>query len=47
VLAAGRLIAWLEDDQRRARAAFDERFRAFASRDQRRLVRKTFAKAAG
>ena len=45
VLAAGRLIAWLEDDQRCAREAFGEPFEAFASSEQRRIVRKAFAKA--
>jgi CHAD domain-containing protein len=44
VLAAGVVISALEADQRDARAHFAERFAAFASSDQRKLVRRTFPK---
>jgi CHAD domain-containing protein len=45
LLAAGSLISALEADQHDARAHFAERFAAFASREQRDLVKTTFAKA--
>ncbi len=44
VLAAGLVISALEADQRDARAHFAERFEAFSSREQRKLVRATFPK---
>ena len=44
VLAAGLVISALEADQRDARAHFAERFAAFSSREQRKLVRGTFAR---
>ena len=44
VLAAGRLIAELEADQRDTREHFAERFAAFASSEQRKIVRHTFKK---
>jgi CHAD domain-containing protein len=44
VLAAGLVISALEADQRDARAHFAERFAAFSSSDQRKLVRGTFAR---
>ena len=45
LLAVGRLISGLERDQREARDAFAARFAAFASPEQRALVRATFPKA--
>jgi CHAD domain-containing protein len=42
VLAAGRLISYLEADQRRTREGFAKRFEAFSSKQQRKLVRDTF-----
>ena len=44
VLAAGLVISALEADQRDTRAHFAERFAAFSSREQRKLVRGTFAR---
>jgi CHAD domain-containing protein len=44
VLAAGLVISALEADQRDARAHFAERFAAFSSSEQRKLVRGTFAR---
>ena len=44
VLAAGLVISALEADQRDARAHFAERFAAFSSPEQRKLVRGTFAR---
>jgi hypothetical protein len=37
------LVERLEEDQQAARAAFAERFRAFAAPQARRLVEETFA----
>ena len=45
VLAAGLVISALEADQHDARAHFAERFEAFSSSEQRKLVRDTFARA--
>jgi CHAD domain-containing protein len=45
LLAVGALISALEADQRTARAAFADRFAAFAAREQRELVKATFTKA--
>jgi hypothetical protein len=42
VLAAGSLISYLEADQRQTRDGFAERFAAFASKPQRKLVSDTF-----
>jgi len=42
VLAAGLVISALEADQRDARAHFAERFAAFSSAQERKLVRDTF-----
>jgi hypothetical protein len=39
----GQLVERLEEQQAAARAEFAERFAAFASRQQRALVRETFA----
>jgi CHAD domain-containing protein len=44
VLAAGLVVSALEADQRDARAHFAERFEAFASSQQRKIVRDTFAR---
>ncbi len=44
VLAAGLVISALEADKRDAREHFAERFAAFSSREQRKLVRGTFAR---
>jgi CHAD domain-containing protein len=44
ILAAGLVISALEADQRDARDHFAERFAAFSSADQRKLVRDTFPK---
>jgi CHAD domain-containing protein len=44
ILAAGLVISALEADQRDARDHFAERFAAFSSADQRKLVRNTFPK---
>jgi CHAD domain-containing protein len=44
VLASGLVISALEADQRDARAHFAERFAAFSSPEQRKLVRGTFAR---
>jgi CHAD domain-containing protein len=44
VLAAGLVISALEADQRDARDHFAERFAAFSSSEQRKLVRRTFAR---
>jgi CHAD domain-containing protein len=43
LMAMGVLVERLDSDQRAARAEFAERFAAFASTAQRRLVRDTFA----
>jgi CHAD domain-containing protein len=43
LMAMGMLVERLEEDQQAARAAFAERFRAFASPQARRLVEETFA----
>jgi CHAD domain-containing protein len=43
LLAMGQLVDRLEEQQAEARAEFAERFAAFASRQQRALVRETFA----
>lgn len=43
VMALGLLAEGLQADQRAARAEFGERFAAFAAKDQRRLVKATFA----
>jgi CHAD domain-containing protein len=43
LLATGALIASLEDDKRVARAEFAERFQVFSRKEQRALVRDTFA----
>jgi CHAD domain-containing protein len=43
LLATGALIARLEDDQRRARGEFADRFARFASKAQRALVKDTFS----
>ena len=42
-MALGALIARLAEDERAARDEFAGRFAEFASRDQRRLVKETFA----
>jgi CHAD domain-containing protein len=42
LMAMGLLVERVAEDQRAARDEFGERFAAFASREQRRLVRKTF-----
>jgi CHAD domain-containing protein len=42
LMAMGVLVQRLDDEQRGARAEFAERFAAFASREQRQLVRQTF-----
>ncbi len=42
LMAMGMLVERLEADQQAAREAFAERFSAFASKQQRRLVRDTF-----
>jgi CHAD domain-containing protein len=47
LLSAGVLIAALQSDQHRARDEFAGRFEAFASREQRALVRDSFRKAGG
>jgi CHAD domain-containing protein len=44
VLAAGLVISALEADQHDARAHFAERFAAFSSPEQRKIVRGTFAR---
>jgi CHAD domain-containing protein len=43
LMAMGVLVEHLYEDEQAARRAFDERFAAFASKSQRRLVRETFA----
>ena len=43
LMAMGLLVEHLERDQAAARAQFAERFAAFAGKEQRALVRKTFA----
>jgi CHAD domain-containing protein len=43
LIAMGQLVERLEEQQAAARAEFAERFAAFASRQQRALVRETFA----
>jgi CHAD domain-containing protein len=43
LMAMGLLVAQLEADQAAARAEFGERFGAFAAKEQRALVRATFA----
>jgi CHAD domain-containing protein len=43
VMAAGKLIERLNNEQADARAEFSERFAAFSAPDQRALVKKTFA----
>jgi CHAD domain-containing protein len=43
LMAMGRLIARLEEEQRQAREDFEGRFAAFASPRQQQLVRETFA----
>jgi CHAD domain-containing protein len=43
LMAMGLLVARLEADQAAARSEFAERFAAFASKEQRALVRATFA----
>jgi CHAD domain-containing protein len=43
VMAMGVLVDRLKAEQARARAEFADRFAAFAAKDQRRLVRQTFA----
>jgi CHAD domain-containing protein len=43
LMAMGMLVERLEADQQAARKAFAERFGAFASKQQRRLVRDTFS----
>jgi CHAD domain-containing protein len=43
LMAMGVLVQRLDDDQRGARAQFAERFAAFASPEQRTLVKQTFA----
>jgi CHAD domain-containing protein len=45
LMALGLVVETLAADQQAARAAFAERFAAFAARDQRRLVRETFSPA--
>jgi CHAD domain-containing protein len=45
LLSAGVAVSALEAGQRLAREAFAERFAAFAAREQRDLVRRTFRKA--
>jgi CHAD domain-containing protein len=45
VLSMGLLLGALEEDRRRARESFAERFAAFASGEQRVLVRETFPRA--
>src|SRR5207302_10562900 len=42
LMAMGTLVQRLDDDQHAARAAFAERFEAFASRSRRKLVEDTF-----
>ena len=42
LMAMGVLVERLEDQQRNARTEFNERFAAFASPEQRELVKKTF-----
>ncbi|HYI20046.1 MAG TPA: CHAD domain-containing protein, partial [Solirubrobacteraceae bacterium] len=46
LIALGSLIDALEADQRAARAAFEDRFAAFASKRERAQVKATFPKAA-
>jgi CHAD domain-containing protein len=43
LMAMGALIARLTDDERAARGEFAGRFAEFASKEQRRLVKETFA----
>ena len=43
LMAMGVLMQRLADEQRQAREEFAQRFAAFASREQRRLVKQTFA----
>ena len=43
VMAMGALVGRLAEDEQAARLQFAERFAAFAAKDQRRLVRDTFA----
>jgi CHAD domain-containing protein len=43
LMAMGVLVERLREDEQAARGAFAERFEAFASKDQRELVKETFA----
>ncbi|MDQ3676281.1 MAG: CHAD domain-containing protein [Actinomycetota bacterium] len=43
LMAMGVLVQRLADDQQRAREQFAERFEAFASKERRKLVKRTFA----
>ncbi|MGH2840716.1 MAG: CHAD domain-containing protein, partial [Solirubrobacteraceae bacterium] len=43
LMAMGVLVQRLADEQQQARAEFAERFGAFASREQRKVVKRTFA----
>jgi CHAD domain-containing protein len=43
LMAMGALVARLEEDERAARAAFAESFDEFASKEQRKRVKGTFA----
>jgi hypothetical protein len=43
LMAMGVLVAVLADDERAARSEFAEHFEVFAAKDQRRLVKETFA----
>jgi CHAD domain-containing protein len=43
LMAMGVLVQRLAGDQEHARAEFAERFEAFAAKDQRKLVKQTFA----
>ena len=42
-MAIGALVERLGEDERAARGEFAERFAEFASKEQRRLVKETFA----
>ena len=42
-MAIGALVARLGEDERAARGEFAGRFAEFASKEQRRLVKETFA----
>jgi hypothetical protein len=42
-MAMGVLVERLGEDEQAARSAFAERFEAFASKDQRQVVKETFA----